>query len=222
LPYELEPAAESLSPALQGLPRPWIALLVGGDSGKFVFTVAKGKRLGQLANSLAGGNGGSLLLSDGPRTPKSTGDALESSLRVPHYSYRWGRGTDNPYRGMLALADAFVVTGDSMSMLSEARAMGKPLYIFDMGDGSKPWWKLPHNYRYKPLSHRLGMGLGSERMRRDVSKIQQSLIDNGDAAWLDEASAEGELETVHGQPDAGPNEELKAAAEAVRRLLLTD
>jgi mitochondrial fission protein ELM1 len=219
LPYELEPAAESLLPALQGLPRPWIALLVGGDSGKFVFTVAKGKRLGHLASRLAGRHGGSLLLADGPRTPKSTGDALESSLRVPHYCYRWGRGTGNPYRGMLALADAFVVTGDSMSMLSEALAMGKPLYIFDMGDGSKPWWKLAHNYRYKPLSHRLGMGLGPQRMWRDVGKIQQSLIDTGDAGWLDESSAEDGLLSAPGQPGAGPNEELKVTTEAVRRLL---
>ena len=219
LPYELEPAAESLLPALQGLPRPWIALLVGGDSGKFVFTVAKGKRLGHLASRLAGRHGGSLLLADGPRTPKSTGDALEASLRVPHYCYRWGRGTGNPYRGMLALADAFVVTGDSMSMLSEALAMGKPLYIFDMGDGSKPWWKLAHNYRYKPLSHRLGMGLGPQRMWRDVGKIQQSLIDTGDAGWLDESSAEDGLMSAPGQPGAGPNEELKVTTEAVRRLL---
>ena len=221
LPYELEPAAELLLPELQGLPRPWIALLVGGDSGKFVFTVAKAKRLGQLASRLAGQITGSLLLSDSPRTPKAAADALESSLQeAPHYSYRWGRGTDNPYRGMLALADAFVITGESMSMLGEARAMGKPLYIFDMGDGDKPWWKLLHNYRYKPLSHRLGMGLGPERMRRDVGKIQQALIDTGDAVWLDEASVEEELMSVRSQSGGGLNEELKAATEAVRRLLL--
>jgi mitochondrial fission protein ELM1 len=220
LPYELEPAAEALLPALQNLPRPWIALLVGGDSGKFVFTVAKGERLGQLANRLARRNGGSLLLSDGPRTPKATADALESSLQVPHYSYRWGRGADNPYRGILALADAFVVTGESMSMLSEALAMVKPLYIFDMGDGDRSWWKLRHNYRYKPLSHRLGMGLGPERMRRDVGKIQQELIDNGNAVWLDESAAEGELMSPRSQSGAGLNEELKATTEAVRRLLL--
>jgi mitochondrial fission protein ELM1 len=220
LPYELESAAASLLPGLEGLPRPWIGLLVGGNSGKFVFTEAKGRRLGHLASSLAGQNGGSLLVSDGPRTPKLTADALESSLTVLHYSYRWGRSTENPYRGMLALADAFVVTGDSMSMLSEARAMGKPLYIFDMGDGRTPWWKLLHNYRYKPLSHHLGMGLGSERMRRDVGKIQQSLIDAGDAIWLDESSVEGELVPTSRRQGAGPNEELKLTAEAVRRLLL--
>jgi mitochondrial fission protein ELM1 len=220
LPYELESAAESLSPALQDLPQPWIAVLVGGNSGKFVFTVEKGKRLGQLASRLAGENGGSLLVADSPRTPKSTADALESSLQVPHYSYRWGRGAENPYRGMLALADAFVVTGESMSMLSEARAMGKPLYIFDMGDGDKPWWKLPHNYRYKPLSHRLGMGLGPGRMRRDVGKIQQALIDVGGAVWLDESSVEAELMSVCNQSGGDLNEELKAATEAVRRLLL--
>ncbi len=97
--------------------------------------------------------------------------------------------------------------------------MVKPLYIFDMGDGDRSWWKLRHNYRYKPLSHRLGMGLGPERMRRDVGKIQQELIDTGDAVWLDEPGAEGELMSPRSQSGAGLNEELKATTEAVRRLL---
>ena len=39
--------------ALGHMPRPWIAVLVGGDSGKFVFTPAKGRRLGSWSNALA-------------------------------------------------------------------------------------------------------------------------------------------------------------------------
>ena len=74
--------------------------------------------------------------------------------------------------GLLALASLFVVTGESMSMLAEASSTNKPLLIFDMGDGDVTWWRLRHNYRYKPLSHRLAMRFGPRRMRRRGLAIQ--------------------------------------------------
>ena len=115
-------------------------------------------------------------------------DALQAQLTAPNFCYRWGGGGDNPYRGLLALADAFVVTGESMSMLGEAAAMGRPLYIFDVGDGSLPWWRLAHSYRYKPLSHRLAMRLGPRRMRREIGNIQSELVDSGRASWLEQGA----------------------------------
>jgi mitochondrial fission protein ELM1 len=39
-----------------------------------------------------------------------------------------GRG-ENPYFGMLALADHVVVTGDSVNMVSEAASTGKPVHV---------------------------------------------------------------------------------------------
>ena len=136
---------------------------------------------------------------------------------MPNFSYRWGQAGDNPYEGFLALADAFVVTGESMSMLGEASATGKPLYIFDMGDGETPWWQSAHNFRYKPLSHRLAMALGPRRMRRDVGKIQQALVASGQAQWLtDDSALIDAVDAVHAAPGEG---ELEATAEAVRQLL---
>ena len=47
--------------------------------------------------------------------------------------YQWRSGdADNPYLGCLAVADVLVVTGDSESMLAEAAATGKPLYIYPL------------------------------------------------------------------------------------------
>ena len=54
--------------------------------------------------------------------------------KVPVHAYHWGSDEDNPYRGYLAIADQFVVTGESMSMLAEAAAANRPLYIFDLSD----------------------------------------------------------------------------------------
>lgn len=223
---ELHLAGEALAPQLAELPRPWIAVLVGGDSGRFVFTQAKGERLGDLADSLAGAAGGSLLVTDSPRTPRAVGDALQAQVSCPHYCYRWGDAGENPYRGILALADAFVVTGESMSMLGEAAAMGRPLFIYDMGDGDASWWALPHSYRYKPLSHRFAMRFGPGRMRREIGNIQSVLVGEGRARWLEPGSLDDSLADLDASTASGPakgadeaNVGLQRAAEAVRRLV---
>ncbi len=49
---------------------------------------------------------------------------------MPHRLFRWDSGEENPYLGFLAAANVVVVTGESVSMCSEACATGKPVYIF--------------------------------------------------------------------------------------------
>lgn len=219
-------AAAAWRPRFEPLPRPWIAVLVGGDSGRYVLTAAKGARLGAMSAALAREVGGSLLVAGSPRTPAPAADALLAELAVPNFCYRWGDKGDNPYRAMLALADAFVVTGESMSMLAEAADTGRPLFIFDPGDGAVPWWRKAHNYRYKPLSHRLAMLLAPMRMRRDVGRIQRALVDDGRARWLDEpaiADAAASVRAAGERDGAAPSgqgrEELRRTAQLVRRLV---
>jgi mitochondrial fission protein ELM1 len=222
---ELEVAGESLRPRIEDLPRPWIAVLVGGHSGRYVLTAAKGERLGQLASQLASACGGSLLITDSPRTPMTAADALQASLTTGNYCYRWRDGGDNPYRGILAVADAFVVTGESMSMMGEAAAMGGPLYIFDVGDGDTPWWRLAQSYRYKPMSHRLAMRMGPSRMRREIGNIQGQLVTSGAANWLGPDSIATATSEITAQASVGPGasslaeRELTRTAAAVRRLV---
>lgn len=225
---ELHPAGEQLRPRLASLPRPWLAVLMGGDSGRFVMTPDKGRRLGQLAQDLAGGAGGSVLFTDSPRTPRAAGDVLESQLRQPYFRYRWGSGGDNPYRGMLALADAFIVTGESMSMLGEAAATEKPLYIFDVGDSEARWWLQPHNFRYKPLSHRFAMRFGPVRMRRDIGNIQNALVESGRAQWLARDMVESASLSLRARMASVPaarapaiaEQDLRRTAQAVRQLVV--
>ncbi|GBG30856.1 Mitochondrial fission protein ELM1 [Hondaea fermentalgiana] len=51
--------------------------------------------------------------------------------------------TFNPYRAALARGDAFVVTGDSVSIASDACSTGMPVYVLRDGvDGTKPGNKL--------------------------------------------------------------------------------
>jgi mitochondrial fission protein ELM1 len=186
-PQSLAQAAEAWRARLDHLPRPWTALLVGGDSGPFVFTREKGRRLGRLANELALGSGGALLVSNSARTPPAAFAALTEQITVAAHVHSWQpEQNGNPYLAFLALADQFVVTGESMSMLTEAAYTGKPLYIFDPGD-SGPWWRYRHNYRFKPLSHHFAMRFAPRRMHRDVGNIQRQLVSDGRAVWLGEA-----------------------------------
>lgn len=225
---ELRAAGEQLRPQLASLPRPWVAVLMGGDSGRFVMTPEKGRGLGLLSDELARAAGGSVLFTDSPRTPRAAGDAMQAQLQPPHFSWRWGSGGDNPYRGLLALADAFIVTGESMSMLGEAAATGKPLYIFDVEDGDTRWWLQAHNFRYKPLSHRLAMRFGPPRMRRDIGNIQQALVAAGRARWLTRDMIAQAALTLRAHMSSVPvaaapataEEELRGAAQAVRQLLV--
>lgn len=226
--------AEQLRPQFEHLPRPWVAVLMGGDSGRFVMTPEKGQRLGKLAQVLARKAGGSVLATDSPRTPRAAGDAMQAQLQQPCYCYRWGSTEDNPYKGLLALADAFVVTGESMSMLGEAVDTGKPLYVFDVGDfdvesRAVHWWAQAHNYRYKPLTHRLAMRFGPMRMRREIGNIQDVLVESGNAQWLSRAVVAPAAQRLQAQiavtPNAAVHEsavraDLERATQAVRRLVI--
>ncbi|MGD8977605.1 MAG: ELM1/GtrOC1 family putative glycosyltransferase [Gammaproteobacteria bacterium] len=205
-------AAEDLAPRLAELPRPWTVVLIGGDSGPFVFTDAQAMRLAERVNRLA--RGGSILLSTSARTPPAFAAALESALHGPRFVFRWGSGDPNPYAGYLALGDRFVVTAESMSMVTEALDTGRPVYLFAIEAlGDRPWWLRPENYRWKPLSHRVAMALAPKRMRRDVTRVMGQLVESGRACWLDESPGPFQPTPV------AANEDLERAARCVEDLL---
>ncbi len=202
---------------------PRIAVLAGGDSGKYVFKAARGAELGTAACRLADELGGSLMVTDSPRTPRPAGDALQAQLRDGDFCYRWGDPGDNPYQGLLGLADAFIVTSESASMLAEAVARGKPVYMFDMEE-QEFWWQQGYNFGHKPLSHRLAMALAPRRMRRDISGIHRALIASGQASWLGRTGLETTAEersAALAEPENlnSAAQELSATAGAVRQLL---
>jgi len=112
------------------LPRPWIALLIGGSGRHADYEDADFKTLGAYASAEVERLGGSLLITSSPRTGEKGESLVKGLLTVPHLFHRWQAGADNPYTAFLGLADAIIVTGDSVSMCSEACSTGKPVYIF--------------------------------------------------------------------------------------------
>jgi len=209
------------------LPRPWIGVLVGGASGPYHFDAPEAGRLAAALNRLATETGGSILGTTSARTGAIAASRLGDGLRVPNYFHRWYRepSGENPYAAILALADRLVVTGESMSMLAEAVATGKPVQVFPLGEGrfamgplvgqaTHPWWRSLRNWRFRALSHRLAMRLAPRRFRRDVRVMLDRLVAEGRVSWLGEPPPPG------GNPLS--LDELQRSARRVRRLMGLD
>ena len=128
-PARLAQAAEEWRHRFGHLPRPWFALIVGGSTTRGKFTAEVAGELGRMASRMAAAAGGSLLVSTSRRTGAAAGPLL-AGIDAPKHLFKWDDGGENPYFGYLALADAVVVTGDSVSMCSEACAAPAPVYIF--------------------------------------------------------------------------------------------
>lgn len=126
-PARLAAARQEWS-ALAELPEPRVALLVGGKVRAEGMEPAIAAALGRRVAGFAG----SVLATTSRRTGAPAAESLAQTLNaVPHRLFRWGDAGPNPYHGFLAWADAVVVTGDSVSMLSEALATPGPVFIAD-------------------------------------------------------------------------------------------
>jgi len=186
---------------LAHLPKPFVAVIIGGNSGPYSFDLRAAERLAKQASALAERLGGSLLVTTSARTAPESAAAFCRHVTAPSYVYEWKQGDpDNPYFAFLGLADEVVVTGDSMSMLAEACATRKPVHIFDLGEGDKAMRRQPEAApgvtvmtRRVQLAHlwaflyRTMMRFGPERLSRDIRIIHEYLTDTGRAVWLGES-----------------------------------
>jgi uncharacterized protein len=113
--------------AFASVPTPRICVLLGGANSRY--------RLGApeiaafaLQLKAVSEQGYGLLITGSRRTGEANMAALRHTLAGSPSFISDGTG-DNPYFGMLAHADAFVVTCDSVNMISEACWTGKPVHI---------------------------------------------------------------------------------------------
>lgn len=186
----LSAAAARWENELAALPRPYVVLLAGGNSGVSVFTPAKARYLGEEVARQTRAVSGAALVTTSARTPRKVVDILRESIDAPCHFFDWHRHPRerNPYLAYLALGDRFIVTGESMSMLAEACATGKPVQVFDL-DAPVPgeprrWWLNASSYRWRPLTDRLAQRLAPRRMRRDTRRIHRRLEEAGRVAPL--------------------------------------
>jgi uncharacterized protein len=133
-PMRLAEGARRFEPLLAGLPRPLVAVLIGGDNRVYRLT---GSRFAVFVDQLAALARAGFGIAVTPS--RRTGPAAERLLRehlAGFPAFVWDGTGDNPYFGLLGLADAALVTADSVSMVSEAAAAGRPVHVVDLDGGS--------------------------------------------------------------------------------------
>jgi len=186
-------AGEAWRPRFADLPRPLIGILVGGSTGKVAFDRTVVSRLIETIHDVGRETGGTVCVTTSRRTPASAVAQLSESLPPRGKIYPWTpEAEDNPYLGLLALADGFVVTGDSISMLVEVVRARKPLAIFPIpmrGLRILDQWRraLVHSLfsdawrgpgeGLRPQLMRLVYRLGIASQTRDFLAFHQLLID---------------------------------------------
>jgi uncharacterized protein len=122
-------------PRLAAMPRPILAVLIGGSNKAYRLTL---RRVGEIAEAVAAilqEHGGSALVTPSRRTG-APGQALLQERLSGLPAEIWDGAGENPYFAYLAVADVFLVTADSVSMVSEAAATGKPVHVLDLDGGN--------------------------------------------------------------------------------------
>ncbi len=126
---------EGLAPELESLPRPLVAVMIGGPTRAFPMPERDLERLAGLLCPLARQGAAGLAVIPSRRTGRRRTAFLRRALQDSG-AFLWDGRAANPYRALLAAADAFVVTGDSVNMVCEAAATGKPVHVFALTGGS--------------------------------------------------------------------------------------
>ncbi len=190
----VEKAARDWRRRLEALPRPLLAVMVGGTTKPYRLDADAVQGLLDQVHRASGGRG-TWYFSTSRRTRPEAVAALERQLPANARLYRFGIDPpeDNPYRALLALADGFVVTGDSVSMLVEVARMGKPLGIYPL-PLEKSWTTRMRYHAMRAMGYRPGrplpawmrtmLRLGWIGNLRDLEVIHQSLYRKGWAVPL--------------------------------------
>jgi mitochondrial fission protein ELM1 len=175
----LADAATQWAQTCNAMPRPLIAVLVGGATAPFSFGGETAQTLMQVARAYCGANG-SLYVTSSRRTGADAVAQLRADLPPGSHLYRWGDPPPNPYLGLLAHADGFVVTGDSMSMITEVASLARPLAIFPLP--LAPWRRHIPRFVHAGidwLKYELLPRLGWNGYPRDLTEVHRTLIERG-------------------------------------------
>ena len=135
-PELLAQAQVEWAPRLAHLPRPLVAVLVGGGNGRFRLGRPEGAALAASLAAMMRRDRVGIALTPSRRTAPDVCHELEQALAGPD-SWIWDQSGPNPYLGLLACADAIVVTMDSVSMVSEAVATGAPVMVASLPGRSR-------------------------------------------------------------------------------------
>jgi mitochondrial fission protein ELM1 len=133
-PQRLADLRRTMPAEIAGLPAPRVAVSVGGPNGDYRYTPAAIAYLVAALQSLSA-LGAGLMITPSRRTPPEIAAFIREATDDGRRLFWSGTG-DNPYPQFLAHADAFVAAADSVNMVGEACATGRPVYVFAPEGGS--------------------------------------------------------------------------------------
>lgn len=200
LPLVADAAPEAESEDASGiadLVRPVTAVLIGGTALPERLDAEVAATLARDLLADAQKSGGTLVVVTSPRTSAEAGEALARVIPAPHIVHLWRKEGDNPYRRFLALADAIVVTGDSVSMVADALATRKDVSVYRLprrwtfthgvierlfervsAGPHCPWWLRPVKFLFDK---------GLIEARADRPRLFDRLVAEGRVGWFGEA-----------------------------------
>ncbi|HUO92851.1 MAG TPA: mitochondrial fission ELM1 family protein [Rhizomicrobium sp.] len=142
-PHRLTPErllleAHRIEPSIDHLPRPRIAVLLGGANGVFQFDEKAAARIGHDLAEVAKRYGAGLMVTPSRRTGDRQAQIIRERINNAP-AVMWSGEGENPYFGYLGAADVILVTCDSVNMVGEAAGTGKPVYVIGLEGGSAKW-----------------------------------------------------------------------------------
>jgi hypothetical protein len=225
---DVQAEAERWRDRFASLPRPLVAILVGGETNPFVMNARVARGLIDAARRVVDELGGTPYVTTSRRTTPAVVQALREQLPQGSRFYEWsGTAGDNPYRALLGSADGFIVTADSVSMMVEVIKLHKPLAIFPLpggwlGTADQVRRSLAHwlfNPRLEGAGdrwrHRLARAVHRvDRFKllsatRDFRAFHRLLVDRGYAVWAGQALR---------QPPAELPDDLGAVVQRIKAL----
>jgi mitochondrial fission protein ELM1 len=123
-----EARRSGLTHEMHCLQRPFAGVILGGPNRYYGFTRPDVDRLIDHLSTLVRSQGLQLAIVPSRRTPPEAVARFQAEFGAEHFV--WNGQGDNPYLAVLALAQSLILTGDSVSMISEAAATEKPLHVF--------------------------------------------------------------------------------------------
>ncbi len=215
LSMPLSAAAESAAAGTPGGP---VALIVGGPAFPDRLDAAAAADLAVQAIAHAERRNAILTVQTSPRTPAEVISVLQRTITPPHRLGIFGTA-ENRYKAVLGEASEIVVTSDSVSMVSDALASGKPVSVYPLPQSRNVKWQAGEwLYRnaveepspiFAPVKWLFDVGL--IEAAADRRRLLARLVAERRLGWFGE-------DPVPPQPDA-MRRDLETALESLRALL---
>ena len=129
---KLKDAAARYKKKFETYKKPFCAIMIGGSTHSYTMTDEVMDCFIQELRKLLESFKGALLITPSRRTSALHVEKIITAFKDEKRVFVADLTKDNPYYGFLGLADFFIVTDDSVNMMSECCATSKTVYVYNL------------------------------------------------------------------------------------------